>query len=626
MDRNNIIGFILMGILLFGYMYFGSQKQMKLQEQQKIEQAIQDSIAAVQLADSIANAPAPVANNTTSEADNPQNSSATPTSQEQETSANSAADVESSESTTAVPVAEEQLFYLEDDKLKLTLSSKGGRIVKAEIKDYVSYPDYINEQTNDVALYQDSTSQFEYIVQQGSQLFSTGDIIFDGKKENGAIEFTADIGGKPFKQSYALSDIPYVLKYNVNVDRTASDVKLNWKTKFKLIEKGLRSEREFTHFAYKTAEGDFKKFRAAKETADKTIEEPLDYIVHRQRFFNQTLFSQGNFSNTEMRSRFSNDDESYVKQLTTTAQFDRNGEEAVKMNIYIGPNDRALLKTLDKDLPNILPKGVFGLTKGLSWMYNNLRNALPWNAGLIILLMTFIIKLLLSPLTYRSYLSQAKMQVLKPELAELKEKFGKDQQKMSQEQMKLYSKAGVNPVGGCLPTLLQIPIFFSLYYFFRTSIFFRQKPFLWAEDLSTYDAIINLPAKIPLLGDHISLFAVLYGVALFLSMRFTQTMNGGAMAAGGNDMMKTQMKIMQIGMPIFLPVIFNSFPAALTFYYFVYNIINVIQTLVIKKFIINEDKIKKQIAANKKKVKKKSKFQQRLEEAMKAQQENQKRK
>ena len=605
MDRNNIIGFLLLAILIAGYSIYSKQKaeELKAIEEAKVQQNETDE----QVADSTANYSDGI--------------------QSAEVNDTTVQNVQDS-TTVATPVQNEEFTTLENDKLALTFSNKGGRIVKAVLKEYESYQSHYDDEESEfapVTLYDAEHSSFNWTT-NGQQTQNT---FFDVEETEQGIRFT----NGEISQTYQFSDEnPYLIDYTANFGQ-ATEAELNWNTNFVLQEKDMRSDREFTFFAYRTANGKFKKFRKNKEQASKLIEEPLDYIVQRQRFFSQTIIGDGVFEGTQLTSSYDKDDPVNIKLLETETEVDLTNGSA-NLQLFIAPNERDILRTVDKSLVNIQPKGILGLTKALAWLFDVFRPFFK-NYGLLILLMTILIKLVLTPLTYKSYLSQAKMSVLKPEVAELNEKFKDDPAKKSQEQMKLYNKAGVNPLGGCIPSLLQIPIFFSLYYFFRSSIFFRQKEFLWANDLSTYDEVLKLPFNIPIMGDHISLFAVLYGVALFFSMQMTTSMGMGGMptapTGGGKDeggmanMMQTQMKFMKYAMPIFLPVIFNSFPAALTFYYFCYNVINAVQTWVIKKFVIDEDKIHAQIQENKKKPSKKSGFRKRLEEAMKAQQEMQKR-
>ena len=607
MERNNTIGLVLMSLLLLGYMYFAQKDRAKRVAEQKIEEQarIDDSIKHAQqsktvtLQDSSKIAEIPTNNEPSTEQPVP---NTTPTED-------------------SIELQEEELFTLENDKLRLVLSNKGGRIVSAQLKEFTSFFNYEEGKEEPVEFIGADRSTFNYELPVGNSVVNTDQSFFEMEKDGDGVRFNyKGEDGSTFSQYYALTNNPYLVDYKVKYDGNAKEIPLTWKNKFLQQEKSLRSEREFSYLGYKLAGKDGKvgKFKKFKNKASKDLDESAGWILQRQRFFSQILFTQDILEDVHLEQSFGKDDNSYIKELVTEAKIVDPADE-LQMRMYIGPNRRVLLKELDPKLEKTLPSGLFGfLTKLLAGLFKLLQ-PLSTNYGLLIILMTLIVKIALSPLTYKSYVSQAKMAVLKPELEELKEKYGKDQQAYSQAQMKLYGKAGVSPLGGCLPSLLQIPIFFSLYYFFRTSIYFRQEKFLWANDMSTFDDLIRLPGKLPI--QHISIFAVLYGIALFLSMRVNKNMTGmGGAPAGGNEMMQTQMKIMQWGMPIFLPLIFNSFPVALTFYYFCYNIINAIQSLVIKKFLIDEDKIHRQVQANKKKVKKKSRFQKRLEEAMKQQQ------
>lgn len=608
MDKNNRIGFFLLALVAILFSVYSRQKQekLRLEEEAKQELVKQEDFA---------------------NGDQEKSDSSTFAIPTQET-------VQKQDSTGIEQLTTpSQTYVLENEKLKLTFSNQGGRIIKAVLKEYESYKTHFDETTTDkehVTLYDEENSSFSWNV-NGKQ---TKSIVFDAAQNgNESIQFSKN----GLSQSYKFDkENPYLILYTANLG--GNEAELNWTTNFKLQEKDMTSDREFTFLAYETAKGKFKKFnkRVSKGKADRILNEPLSFITQRQRFFNQTILSKNNaIQNATLTQSFDQDDKTeYVKLLETEADVDlKNG--AVDLEILISPNERDVLRSVNKGLVNIQPKGILGLTKALAWLFDLFRPMFS-NYGLLILVMTLLIKLILTPLTYRSYLSQAKMSVLKPEISEINEKFAKDPARKQQETMKLYNKAGVNPMGGCIPSLLQIPIFFSLYYFFRSSIFFRQKEFLWAKDLSTYDDLIKLPFEFPIFGfSHLSIFAILYGIALFFSMQMTRSMGGpmgmtpSAPSGGKNKdgqpdmqkMMQTQMKFMQYAMPVFLPFVFNSFPVALTFYYFCYNIINGLQTLVIKKFVINEDKIHAQIQENKKKPKKTSGFRKRLEDAMKAQQE-----
>ncbi len=607
MDKNNVTGYVLLIILFGGWFFWNNQQAKKLQAEEIAEQARVDSLAQIRIQDSLEQAKI--------------RSAELPDSIDVSDSTATSIDEQ------VMPVAKEaKTITLETDQLRIELSNKGGRIVNAELIGYESFETHFNDSIQEkkpVRLYDESTSKFNWNVNG----IDSESLFYEIEQGTDFVSFTNSEKG--ITQKYSINqDSPYLIDYSITLPD--DEAILEWNTHFRLQEQDMRSDREFTFMGYKTEKGKFKKFRKLKEEADILVAEPIEFLSQRQRFFSQTFIGEG-LLETKLKSSFDKDDVTeFTKLLESEIEVElKNGNG--EYQIFISPNERKLLAEVDPKLVNMQPSGIFGLTKALAWLFNLFKPFFS-NYGLLILVMTLLIKLILTPLTYKSYLSQAKMAVLKPELAELKEKYGDDQAKISQEQMKLYGKAGVNPLGGCLPSLLQIPIFFSLYYFFRSSIFFRQKEFLWAQDLSTYDSIINLPFSLPLVGSHISLFAILYGIALFFSMRVNRGMMTGGMPTApasskkgdGPDMqnmMQMQMKIMQYGMPIFLPLVFNAFPAALTFYYFCYNIINALQTLIIKKFVIDEDKILKKIEENKAKPKKKGGMRERFEKAMKAQQE-----
>jgi len=285
------------------------------------------------------------------------------------------------------------------------------------------------------------------------------------------------------------------------------------------------------------------------------------------------------------------------------------------MQMYIGPNDYSLLSAYDLNMEKMIPLGKNVFRFFNVWLiipiFKFLNNYIA-SYGIIILILTVLIKLLLFPLTYKTYQSSAKMNLLKDDIKQINEKYEKDKQKAQMETMKLYRSAGVNPAGGCLPTLLQMPILFAMYRFFPASIELRQESFLWADDLSTYDSIMQLPFNIPIYGDHVSLFTLLMTVSSFLYMRVNSQMTPAT-----NEAMAAQMKIMQNFMPIMFLGIFNKLAAALTFYFFLSNMFTYLQQFIIKKFFIDDEKLKLQIAKNKTKKVKKSKFQQRLEDLQK---------
>jgi YidC/Oxa1 family membrane protein insertase len=399
-------------------------------------------------------------------------------------------------------------------------------------------------------------------------------------------------------------------------------VNLDWDIKTYRNEISIPYENRYTETIFEYEEG--KDDYVGQGTGKEENPEAVTYVAYRQHFFASILMSKTPFKSAKLTSDdLVNDakiDTVFTKKLTTKAPLAlTNGELDYKMNWYFGPADYKLLNSYDRNLDEVVPMGwgvfgwinkfifvpLFGLLGG--WM----------SFGLAIIIFTILIKLAMSPITFKSFLSQAKMKVLRPEIAELNEKF-KDPVKRQQEMMKLYSKAGVNPMAGCIPALIQLPFVYASFQFFPTAIELRQKSFLWADDLSSFDQILKLPFNIPLYGDHVSLFPILAAIAIFFYMKMTSGDNA-AMAQpqqeGMPDMAK-MMKIMIYVSPIMMLIFFNTYGSGLSLYNFMSNVVTIGVMLVIKKYFIDSDKIHAQIQENKQKPTKESKFQKRMREMM----------
>jgi YidC/Oxa1 family membrane protein insertase len=387
-------------------------------------------------------------------------------------------------------------------------------------------------------------------------------------------------------------------------------------------EKGYTNEAMYTTLYYRFNEGDVESFksRSKKEIEEVTETTRIKWIAFSHQFFSTILVADDYFDGAYMyQQRFSNPGK-YVRHFSSTIDmpYDRTGDQTIGMQLYMGPNSFKDLKSYgDLGLESVVTVGgsmirwinAYVVIPIFNWLNN-------WfsNYGIIILLLTLIIKTALFPLTFRSYKSQAVMRVLKPQVDEINARYPKKEDAMKKQQatMDLYKKAGANPMGGCLPMLLQFPILYAMFRFFPTSIELRQQSFLWATDLSTYDSILDLPFNIPMYGDHVSLFTLLMTVTTMLSMRWNNQMSAGSSQMPG---MKTMMYIM----PVMFMVILNNFSAGLTYYYFLANVITLGQNLIFKQFI-DEEKILKKINARKGKPAKKSRFAQRLEDLQKQQQ------
>jgi YidC/Oxa1 family membrane protein insertase len=390
---------------------------------------------------------------------------------------------------------------------------------------------------------------------------------------------------------------------------------LRWVNHLDKLEKSPDYEKTLVALNYKPMQSGMD-YISSK--TDISIAEKTHWVSHTQQFFNTTLVAEEGFVDMKSSIATPTDPKSPdLKTLTTEVSlpFKQSADETVKMKIYTGPNDYDRLKAEKIGLEEVIPFGwsIFGLIN--RWFIRPiflLLSSFIGSAGVVIMLLTLVVKLILYPLTYKMVLSQSKMGILKPEIEKLKAKYGDDAQAVQVEQMKMYREFGVNPLGGCLPMLLQMPIWLALYRFFPAALEFRQKGFLWADDLSSFDTIVSFGSNLPLIGDHISLLAVLWGVTTLMYTYY----NSKDMDYSANP----AMEYMQYLMPVIFVFFFNSFAAGLSLYLVFSNILNIAQTLITKNLVLNMDKIKAEMYHQRDNPKPKSAFQQRMEDAMKQQQ------
>lgn len=527
---------------------------------------------------------------------------------------------------------QEQTRTLENDLMIVTFSNKGGRITSVELKEY----DKIIKQPggediiSPVRLLEDEKDVFSYLLpipSASTSFVKTGDLYFQAQTTDNSITFTATgQSGLVFKQSYSLSPGSYTLDYNIQleggdgfVDPQAAEVALHWNNYLDKIEDNSDYERYYSTVYFKPVSDDIDYCSCRKSDTEEVDKENLKWVSHSNQFFNSSLIADNHLGHGRFETVMLEEDAEDLKLLKTEINLpieDLKGAGGIDMQFYIGPNDFENLMAFDTELEDIVPFGssIFGTIN--RWvirpMFNFLSNLVS-NKGIVILLLTFIVKLLLFPLTYKMLYSQVKMGTLKPEIAHLREKHKDDMQKQQMETMKLYREYGVSPLGGCLPMFMQMPIWFALYRFFPASIEFRQASFLWAHDLSSFDVLFYLPFDIPMYGAHVSLFTILWaGTTLAYTYYNTKMMDMGNM----NPMMK----YMQYLMPVMFLAFFNSYASGLTLYLLYSNVLNIAQTLSAKRFLFNEDKIKAGLNLNKEKPKKKTGFQARLEKALQEQQ------
>jgi len=526
----------------------------------------------------------------------------------------------------------EEFHVIEDENFKLTFSNKGGRIYKAELKKYVTFDSL------PLVLIDGVNNEFSYSFGLGTQTVSTKDFIFDmQKKDDKSVVYrlySDSTKTQYIEQNYRLSETEYMVDYDykmVGFDDQLSNGKslvLMWRNEMFQQEKDLKMEQNNTTIYFKENQEDVD-YCTCTEDVTKDLSAKVDWLSFKQQFFNTSLIADNSFYRADLDVHLPRNEEKVegktvveVAEVELGFEYVKKAEFSFPMKFYLGPNEYSRLNNIGNDMEALVPLGwgIFGWVNQLIIIpvFNFLHNFIS-NYGIIILVLTVGIKLILFPLTYRSYKSFAKMNVLKPEIEAIKEKH-KDPQKIQQETMKLYGKTGVNPLGGCLPQMLQFPILIAMYRFFPSSIELRQEPFLWADDLSSYDSIMSLPFEIPFYGDHVSLFCLLSAISSLLYMRLNSQMTPSSSAAGA-----AQMKMMQYFMPFMLLFFFNSFSAGLTFYFFLSNIISFGQQYAIKNYFIDEEAILKQLHSNKKKPAKKSKFQTKLQKMMDEQQAQKKR-
>jgi len=525
---------------------------------------------------------------------------------------------------------------VETDKLILTFSNYGGRIVSAELKDYKRHD------STSLILFDEAESLFNlnFFTNSNKNIY-TDEFYFEtsesGKVISGENDYKISYSlytndkQKSLTFEYLINGSDFMIELNVVldgmdevIDHRGDELGLNWSMDVPSQEQSLENQRRSSTIYYKY-EGEDPDYITETSDDKEELLAAINWIAFKQQYFTTALISKNSFDKYNAFIETKTDEEGeMVKNMTASLSIpiEHSAVESFPISMYFGPNHFQTLESYEIGLESLIPLGwgIFGwVNEWLVIPIFNFLDGFDLNYGIIILLMTIFIKMLLFPITYKTYLSSAKMRVLKPEITELGEKHKDDAMKKQQATMALYKKAGVNPLAGCIPMLIQMPILFAMFRFFPASIELRQQSFLWANDLSSYDSILDLPFEIPFYGAHVSLFTLL----MALSMVFYTKMNSGQMGmdAGGaaGQMQATQMKIMMYMMPIMMLFFFNSYSSGLSYYYFIANMISMGQMMAIKKWIIDEDKIHAKIQANKAKPQsqKKSKFQKRLEDMAK---------
>lgn len=534
-------------------------------------------------------------------------------------------------------------YQIENDLFTISFNNKGGRIAGINLKEYKTYKHedlvLMNEALSDFYLQffagnrniQTDQYFFEYIAPSSSKVSGTDSVVARMRLYASQVTDSALIADKSryVEFVYTIKGNEYMMGFDVNFVNTQDIIAQNtnfidlvWKARLQRFEKALQMESINTAVYYKPIND---KVDYLKETRDDddNLTTPTKWISFKQQFFSATLIADNDFSSAEIRNfTRKSAPESYLKDLEATIGLPYNGEsqETIGMNIYAGPNKFRIMRDYGLDLERQIPLGwSFFL---MQWINRvavipifDFLEAKGLGYGLIILILTILLKIVISPLTIKSYVSSAKMRVIAPEVNELNKKYPKPEQAMDKQKamMNLYRKAGISPMSGCIPVLLQFPILLAMFRFFPASIELRQQPFLWAEDLSSYDSILNLPFKIPFYGDHVSLFALLMAITNLFYTRMTMKQQ-----ANSNQM--PGMKFMMYFMPVMLLFFLNGYSSALNYYYILSTLITFLQMFIIRK-MIDDQKVLARLEENKKKPIKKSKFQKRLEEMARQQQE-----
>ncbi len=643
MNKNTLLGFILVGAVLFGWMMWMTPSKKELAEQQRVQDSIQRAKREAYILDSIRYAEQEQLNDSlralqVAAGDTLVDSTALAQKANNERLSRYGVFASASE-------GEEQTWTIENKIQKITFSSKGGFVKSVELKDYKTYDSL------PLMSFDPETANFDLSFFAKNRTINTSELYFkpylDGKPYEGgnimvsegdsvrfALRLPASNGdalqdeGKYIEFQYVVHYDDYMMDFNIVTvgmnDIMASNtnfMNINWNVDLMRQEKSVDRFSGSSVFYKAYADDDVDHLNETKDD-EETVSTKLKWVSFKQRFFCNVIVAKDAFENAKFSTRTQRSaNPRYLKTMTADLELPydvRQNETVVPMSLYFGPNHFQTLRDYGIGLHRQINIGSFFLIRwinhGVILVFNWL-GSYGWSYGIVILILTIIIKIILFPFAFKSYKSTAVMRVLKPEMDEINAKFPKEEDAMKKQQaiMTLQRQAGASPLSGCLPMLLQMPVLFAVFRFFPTSIELRQQPFLWADDLSTYDSILDLPFNIPGYGDHVSLFCLLMTITTVI---YT-IVNNKQMASAQNQQMKA-MKVMMYLMPILFLGIFNSYSSGLSYYYMLANIITFIQMFIFRR-LIKEDKVRATIEMNKKKPVKKSGFMKRLEEAQKAQ-------
>ena len=612
MDKNTITGFVLIGLILFGFTWYQSRQYDK----QIAYQAQLDSIAAVERAAGMA---------AESIADSLQASAA-----EEGAAApvQGKAAIYKDSLLNLASGGEERIVTISNDKIEVAFTTKGAQPYSAKVKEYRNYD------STDLYIFRPGASEMGIGIYAGETI-NTKDFYFDViEATDSSAAFSLQFaGGGSIIQRYALSEGSYMMTNTLTfkdmdnvIPKNATFCDFDWALTIPRMEKGYKNEMQYSKVDY-YFDGEKKPEEIGRgRNASKRIENSLEWFAFQQQFFSAIVRPDSRFSSGQVSVEFHPEDDPQRNLMDCGAKmrsgFQISDNVVMVKDFYLGPNHYQTLKSYGRKYEKIIPLGgwlVGWFTKFVIIpLFNFLHRSIS-NFGIIILLMTLFIKIVVLPFTYKSYSSSAKMQAIKPEIDKLNEKYPKEEDALKKQQamMDIYKRAGINPMGGCLPMLLQFPILWAMFRFFPASIELRQQSFLWADDLSAYDSIIDFGMRIPLIGDHISLFALLMALSMFFYSKISMQ---GQMS--GNDPNTASMRFMSVYMmPIMMFFICNSLSSGLSYYYLLSNLITMLETFIIKKFFVRPEDVLARLKASEGKPQPKSKWQKRLEEAQKMQQQ-----
>ncbi|MDG5800229.1 membrane protein insertase YidC [Marinilabiliaceae bacterium ANBcel2] len=616
MDKNSVTGLILITLILIGFWFVNRPSQ----EQIEAMRARQDSIQQAEMLEAEERRAAEIAEAEQEAITLEEETQTAEPAQERES--DQEALIERYGYMAPFMEGEREFYTLENENIKIEFSNKGGNIYSVELKNYQTY------NGEPLVLFEGDNNKFGFSFTHNTRVFSTEDLFFDVKsKTDSTITFTVETDqNESLSFEYKLPEDEFMASFNIitnNLNNLIStprgSIDINWYVEMPSFEKGRSFEQQYSGLYYKYYMDDVDNLSSRSSDSD-DIRTRLKWIGFKNQFFTSFFVAEEAFSSAHLSTEIEeNDNSAFLRYNTAEAvvPIDLSQNQRIGFNFYFGPNNYYTLNSYgsDLDFTQVLPLGwgIFGWINRYAVIpiFNFLEGFIN-NYGVIILILTILIKMVLFPLTYKSYMSTAKMKVLKPQIEEINERIPKDKaMERQQATMNLYKKAGVNPMGGCLPMLLQLPILIAMFRFFPSSIELRQESFLWAADLSSYDSIMDLPFSIPFYGAHVSLFTLLMAATNMAYTKINSDMTQSASQMPG-------MKGMMYLMPVMLLFLFNGYASGLSYYYFISTLITIGQTIIIKQFV-DEKKLLKQIEANKKKPVKKSKFAQRLEAAQKQQ-------